>query len=49
MFLVTFDFEHPILSGVMQVYECKSCETSNQMLFNVMFLFLKMKDTMVMT
>ena len=41
MFLVTFDFEHAYIkkpcyaSGI----ECKSCEISNQMFLNVIFLF----------
>ena len=54
MFLVTFDFEHiPILrSNAMQVVfvnECKSCEISYQIFFNVMLPFLKIKDKLVMT
>ena len=43
----------PILkSAVMQVVfinECKPCEISNQMFFNVMFLFSKIQDELVMT
>ena len=42
----------PILrNGIMQVVlinECKSCEISNQMLFNVMFPISKTKDELVM-
>ena len=55
MFLVTIDFvlNIPILrSGVMQmvfINECKSYETSNQMIFNAMFSFLKTKDELIMT
>ena len=48
MFLVTFDFEHTYLkSGVMQVVlidECKSSNIGNQMFFNVMFSFFRIKD-----
>ena len=29
--------------------ECKSCEISNQMFFNVMFSFSKTKDELIMT
>ena len=43
----------PILkSAVIQVVlknECKSCEISRQMFFNVMFSFLKTKDKLFMT
>ena len=52
VFLITFDFELILRSGVMQVVfinECKSCEISNQMFFNVMFSFSKTKDKLVMT
>ena len=53
MFLVTFILNTPILrSGAMQVVlinASKSCEIGNQMLFNVMFSFLKPKDELVMT
>ena len=34
---------------VVFINEGKSCEISNQMFFNVMFLFLKTKDRLVMT
>ena len=34
---------------VVFITECKSCETSNQMFFKVIFLFLKTKDEPVMT
>ena len=43
---------HILRSGVKQVVfinECKYCEISNQMFFNVMFSFLKTKGKMVMT
>ena len=39
-------------SGVMQVVfidDCKSCETINQIFFNVMFSLLKTKEELVMT
>ena len=39
-------------SGVMQVMfinQCRSCEISNQMFFNAMFLLLKTKDELAMT
>ena len=53
MFLVTFDFEHTILrSGAFQlvfINECKSCEISSQMFFNVMFSFSKTRDQLVIT
>ena len=29
--------------------QCKSCEISNQMFFNVMFSFSKTKDELIMT
>ena len=34
---------------VVLMNECRSCEISNQMLFNVMFSFSKTKDDQVMT
>ena len=34
---------------VVLINECKSSEISNQMLFNLMFSFLKTKDELVMT
>ena len=34
---------------VIFITDCKSCEISNQMFFNVMFSFLKRKDELVMT
>ena len=54
MFLVTVDFVNiPLLRcGVMQVVfrnECKSCKTSKQMLFNAIFLSLKIKDELAVT
>ena len=58
MFLVTFDFEHTYIkkwcyaSGVMQVVfinECKFCENSVKMFFNVMFSFSKTEGELVMT
>ena len=33
----------------MFINECKSCEIGNQMFFNVMFLFLKIKVELVVT
>ena len=52
--LVTVDFVNIPISrhGVMQVVfvnECKSCKTSKQMFFNAIFLFLKIKDELVVT
>ena len=46
MFLVNFDFEHTFIEKscyASGVYECKSCEISNQMFSNVMFKFGKQK------
>ena len=40
----------PTLSGVMQVVfinECRSCEISNQMSFNIMFSFSKQKMSLL--
>ena len=34
---------------VVFINECKSYETSNQMIFNAMFSFLKTKDELIMT
>ena len=34
---------------VVLTVECKFCEISNQMFFNVMFSFLKTKEKLVMT
>ena len=31
------------------INECQSCEISNQMFFNAMFLFSKTKDKLAMT
>ena len=31
------------------INECKSCETGNQMFFNAMFVFSKMKGELVIT
>ena len=47
MFLVTFDFEHTYIKKWCQAngVEYKSCEIRNQMFLNVMFTFLKTKDT----
>ena len=41
MFLVTFDFEHAYIKKPCYArgIECKSCEISNQMFLNVIFLF----------
>ena len=34
---------------VLFINDCKSCEISNKIFFNVMFLFSKTKDELVMT
>ena len=51
MFLV--DFEHTYIKkwyyAKVFINECKSCESDNQMFFNVMFSFLKTKDELVLT
>ena len=51
MFLVTFDFEHTYIKKwcYASAVECKSCEISNRMFFNVMFSFSETKDELVMT
>ena len=51
-FDITFDFDHTYIKKrcyASGVYECKSCEISNQIFFNVILLFLKIKDKLVMT
>ena len=52
MFLVTLILNLTVLrKGVMQMVfiMCKSCEISNQMVFNIMFSFSRTNDGLVMT
>ena len=54
MFFVAFDFEHSYIkkwcyTQMVFINECKYCKISNQMFFNVMFLFSKTKGDLLMT